>query len=891
MAESLTAQSILFRSPQFEVTSQSVRQGPFEARALSATSLSSTYTSQVEEPTGLKLEFKFSINGGDNEMPFGANHVLEVEHIKGRVETPIFAWGQKQIITTQQGSQVQNVETDLNTDQLQVTFKLDMRPVLQSFEKNGYYEFYNGQQLKREEFKGVYIAGNKAPLTWDFINLPSHQNLQLTDTNKDGIYEVTLPFNNPVAKKKNDGTPQVRTIQRDLSQYPQYKSSHLLADALYTMSLEETLLNIRADSAFMAGEKWEGVWTRDISYSIHLALAAINPKVSQKSLLKKVQNKRIIQDTGTGGSWPVSSDRTTWAIAAWEVYLVTGDKQWLEQSFEILNNSVREDLLTVYDARTGLFYGESSFLDWREQTYPRWMEPKDIYQSFSLGTNAVHYQTYRILEQMAKSLGKPTTTYTQIAAGIRNGINTLLWSEKHGYYGQFLYGGKHMMLSPRAEALGEALCVLFDIANPARTQQVIKNTPVMAYGTPSIYPQIPNILPYHNNSVWPFVQAYWTWAAAKGQNSEAVEHAIASMYRQGALFLTNKENLVATTGDFNGTVINSDRQLWSVAGQLAMVYRIYYGMQFEENRLVFKPYVPESYQGRKQLSNFRYRNAILDLRLNGFGSRIKEVRLNGRLIPEAIIPANLSGKHTLEITLNNEPLPASKFSMSPELFSPDTPEVTYKDGVLTWQPIQGAFQYEIYFNGEKMATTAEPNFRPKAPAHYGEWQVQAISAKGTTGFYSKPIEHIPTQHMQLIPADVIGRGLEKRYAGYTGNGYIVLDRSYNKSLRFEANVPVAGTYYLDARYANGNGPINTENKCAIRTLMVNGKSAGKLVMPQRGDQAWQDWGYTNWLKVKLPAGPVQFELLFAEGDENMNININQANLDMIRLIKAEQKTN
>jgi len=46
----------------------------------------------------------------------------------------------------------------------------------------------------------------------------------------------------------------------------------------------------------------------------------------------------------------------------------------------------------AYDAGTGLVKGESSFLDWREQTYPKWMQPADIYESENLGTNAVHYQ-------------------------------------------------------------------------------------------------------------------------------------------------------------------------------------------------------------------------------------------------------------------------------------------------------------------------------------------------------------------------------------------------------------------------------------------------------------------------------------------------------------------
>ena len=87
----------------------------------------------------------------------------------------------------------------------------------------------------------------------------------------------------------------------------------------------------------MAGAKWDGVWTRDISYSILLALAAIEPQIARTSLLRKVERGRIIQDTGTGGSWPCSTDRMTWALAAWEIYLSTGDRDdWLAQSFEII---------------------------------------------------------------------------------------------------------------------------------------------------------------------------------------------------------------------------------------------------------------------------------------------------------------------------------------------------------------------------------------------------------------------------------------------------------------------------------------------------------------------------------------------------------------------------
>ena len=50
------------------------------------------------------------------------------------------------------------------------------------------------------------------------------------------------------------------------------------------------------------------------------------PENVRTSLEVKIdQLGRIIQDTGTGGSWPCSSDRVIWAVAAWRVYLATGD--------------------------------------------------------------------------------------------------------------------------------------------------------------------------------------------------------------------------------------------------------------------------------------------------------------------------------------------------------------------------------------------------------------------------------------------------------------------------------------------------------------------------------------------------------------------------------------
>ena len=253
--------------------------------------------------------------------------------------------------------------------------------------------------------------------------------------------EITSNYKSSDLKSKQQ-TASLWRLSKDVSAFPQYQSGYVLTDALYVLALEEMQNAVEPDSTFRTGKEWGGVWTRDISYSIILSMAVLQPKVAMYSLMRKVKDGRVIQDTGTGGAYPVSSDRMIWAVAAWEVYKVTGDKEWLKKVYPIIKKSVAEDVLNIYDTETGLVRGESSFLDWREQTYPRWMQPADIYESECIGTNAVHYQVNIVLAEMAKLMDDETAsaTYKQAALKIKQGIQVHLWQEDKNYFGQYLYG-------------------------------------------------------------------------------------------------------------------------------------------------------------------------------------------------------------------------------------------------------------------------------------------------------------------------------------------------------------------------------------------------------------------------------------------------------------------
>lgn len=872
----------IWKSEAYAVYRDSVVQGKHVARVLSPTSLTSNYQSPANAFQSPEINFKFSINGKDNEMAPGQDHRFVAGPRAGTkaAELPVIVFGQRYLDPNPVPA---DTYLPPNTP---MKIRLDLRPVLEAFKKQGYYTTFKGEKIYKEDFKQVFVAGNTAPLSWDFDNLVNKPELELKDPDGNGIYETTLTLNAPQAAKTTAGKWK-KSINTD--DFPQYTSEYPVADALYNLSLEEARRAVEPDSTFRTGQEWAGVWTRDISYSIILAMALLQPEVAKNSLMRKVSaSGRIIQDTGTGGAYPCSTDRLIWATAAWEIYQVTGEEQWLRTVYPIIRKSIEDDVQNAYNARTGMVRGESSFLDWREQTYPKWMQPVDIYESEALGTNAVHYQANVVLSQMAQLLGEPAVAskHQQLAQRIKQGMNKHLWQAEKGYYGQFLYGRTYKVLSPRAEALGEALSVLFGVAEGERAQQVVQKTPTTAYGISCIYPQIPGIPPYHNNAVWPFVQSFWALAAAKVGNEASLTESMAAIYRPAALFLTNKENFVAENGDFAGTQVNSSNMLWSLSGSLSLVYKALFGMDFQADKLVLRPFVPQAFAGSRKLTGFKYRGAVLDIEMDGYGNEIETITLDDKPLADATIPATLTGRHNVRIVLAKKAPQQAPITQVANRFSPAAPEVSFASNQLSWPRQEGVKSYRILKNGRAVATTTSQS-EPTDAVSYTEYQVIAVDAAGLESFASEPLVVNGEQFSQQVQLETVAPKAARAYKGFTGQGFVEISKSKNRAVPIPVTVPETGLYAVDFRYSNGNGPINTENKCAIRTLRKGQQQLGTIVLPQRGVGEWSNWGFTNSVLVRLEKGPQTLTLAFEPANENMNGEINQAMLDYMRLTRVQ----
>ncbi|MGN1172225.1 MAG: hypothetical protein ACI4SO_00400 [Muribaculaceae bacterium] len=688
-------------------------------------------------------------------------------------------------------------------------------------------------------------------------------------------YSARPHFYMPIEKKWS--------LKNDISSYPQLTTPNTLHTAVYNMALDEMVNAVEPDTTLRTGKEWAGVWTRDVSYSIILSMAYLQPEASRISLMKKVNKEgKIIQDTGSGGAWPVSSDRMIWAVAAYELYKVTGDKEWLKYIYPIICRSIDDDLLTVNTDR-GLVKGETSFIDWREQSHPKWMQTVDIYGTEAIGTNVVHATAIGVAAKIATILGDKAGAekYGSLHDKLVKNINDKLWLEDKGYYAMYYYGRNYPIINPRVETLGESLAILYDVADNQRAKTITESNPTTPFGAAIFYPQISDMPSYHNNALWPFVAAYWGLANAKAGNENGVLQAIGSIFRPAALFCTNKENFNLDNGDIY-TELNSSNMLWCLSGNLAMTYRILFGIHYEEDQMTFKPFVPKALAGTRTLKGYPYRGAKLNITVSGHGDRIKSCTINGKAADVAAISAKkLKGEYDINIVMADNDIAPLKVNNQPNAKAPLTPITWIENGELHWNPIEYIAHYIVLRNGERIATTRQTKFDI---AQDGEYQVIGVSADGIESFASEPRNTVkpiaiqmPGEAVTLLSPEVSYQPKEA-LEGFYGNGFVEIDHNTG-AIDLDVDIESEGTYAITLRYANGNGPVNTENKCAIRTVCVDGNRLGVFVMPTRGVANWNDWGITNPVHAKLAPGRHKISIYFADGNENMNLATNHALLD------------
>ncbi len=236
--------------------------------------------------------------------------------------------------------------------------------------------------------------------------------------------------------------------------------------------------------------------------------------------------------------------------------------------------------------------------------------------------------------------------------------------------------------------------------------------------------------------------------------------------------------------------------------------------------------------------------------------------------------------------LVSKDFPESKINEVANYTAPDTPIASLESGVISWSPIKGAKNYSVFRNGKLLENTAETSVNVSSP-DFSEYQVMAVDSNGVQSFASEPILVPGNQTSEVVQVENFVPKSGKDYNGFEGKGFVEVSKTVNRSINIPVEIKSAGTYAISFRYSNGNGPINTENKCAIRTLKTDGVFAGTVVLPQRGKNEWSNWGLSNYIHADLTKGKHKLTISFDPSNENMNGEINQAMLDAVFLYKVE----
>lgn len=437
--------------------------------------------------------------------------------------------------------------------------------------------------------------------------------------------------------------------------------SSMYEAALHNVLDVNTVAGRTADeppSFVRAGGGYSDPWTRDASINAWFAVSVLSPEVARDTLLmvcdRRPDGRRIIAQDNQW--W----DQIIWVVSAWQHYIVTGDREFLAEAYQIGRDSLDVLNRSRFRDRYGLYAG-GAFMQDGISGYPQ--PPNDPGRASSfvldypaahdimcLSTNAIYVEAMRSLARMADLLGEDPAELLSAADRLADAINEHLWIEESGYYGYFRHADG--TLDRHQEAAGLALVVGFGIADADRARRVFAATHRSPFGVVNVWPHFPERYSderpgRHNVMCWPMVMGLFGDAAATAGRVDIVLESLRNFVALGGFY----ELYNPVTGAVDGgwqcgrRWASQPDQTWSATAFLRLVHCGLLGMRFAVDGLSFVPAA-----GDLRLSGFRYRNALLDITVDGTVGATTAVQIDDVPV-DGPIPTDLTGEHRVAVHL------------------------------------------------------------------------------------------------------------------------------------------------------------------------------------------------------------------------------------------------
>ncbi len=407
------------------------------------------------------------------------------------------------------------------------------------------------------------------------------------------------------------------------------------------------LLNQELPLMIRAGGGYETPWTRDAAVNTMNAASFIEPEVAKNTLwavCERVDGNLCFQLDNQ--KW----DKIVWAVGAWQYFLATGDMEFLKDAYQTVKNSLEVLEKVQFNATYGLFTCGSFFND-GITGYPKKLHTDSDRFSFvgdheatehimTLSTNCLYYAAYRILEKMVCVLGIEEESYTKKAMALKGAINQWLWNETTNSYAYFLYPDGTVDNSQ--EGCGISFAALFELNEEEKIRKMLEQVVQSEVGIVSIWPPFEGISSLerplrHNNLIWPMVNGYFASAVAKYGLAEMLGKEISSMAQlamdsEGFYEIYNPLTKKPDGGWQVGHQWDSvSNQTWSATAFIRSIVYGVFGIQLSETGITFAPCLPENF-GTVELKGIKFRDITLNIRLQGAGSKVKEITINGEKV-------------------------------------------------------------------------------------------------------------------------------------------------------------------------------------------------------------------------------------------------------------------
>ncbi|MDE5968981.1 MAG: hypothetical protein K2G64_07740 [Muribaculaceae bacterium] len=557
------------------------------------------------------------------------------------------------------------------------------------------------------------------------------------------------------------------------------------------------------------------------------------------TLLDSLKSARI-----EGKQYPVVQTRSRSLAAIIDVVNTTGradlDSRLVAATVEMLDN----DFALSRDYATGLFQGidPDNLLS---GSLPQWFSAADCAAAISFRTNIDHLA---LLRHLSNSPFTPTDRLERlqsVADSIANAIDTNFWLPTQATYSRLLYSTPYPIQLLGVDVSAVASVVTDHLVHPEIASAAVKSTPLLPNRIEQLYP-----LTAKQPLLSDAVAAQWAAAASAQGNIEAFTAAIAMLTASAA---TNP----------------SDDPL----PLKSAILRGLFGLDTSiSSTLQFHPCVPEPWGGTWRLNNLTYRNAVIDIELQGHGTIISTFAIDGEATDSHTLPADIEGHHTLSITLVGAPESNTPPNLSAATSIVAPPEVIWseKNYVATIHSANGSSAL-LYLNGAIDELIDKDNYTLNPTATAMTVSFVAID-NGISGFSSKP-RIFSADSISIGVTDIArpwSRSLTDKQLART---HVETTRYRNSSLTFEVDLLADGDYYLSFTYLNGEGIVNPYRRYSLRLLTVNDSEPRLLVFPQLSPENWRhdiDWqtlqGQTLPTAVKLKRGRNTLRLRYYSPD-------------------------